>query len=55
MNSYIFEEKAKNKKDHDELMKLRELKCQLMTEKDVRETELIKNSVYLQDLIKERT
>ena len=37
------------------MLKLRELKCQLRIEKDVRETELIKNSVYLQDLIKERT
>ena len=48
-------EKRKNRKDHEELLKLRELKNQLKIEKDVRETELIKNSVYLQDLIKERT
>ena len=48
-------QKRKNKKDHEELLKLKELKGQLGIEKDVRETELIKNSVYLQDLIKERT
>jgi len=43
----LSKEKQKNKQDHEELMKLRELKQKLSVEKDVRETELIKNSVYL--------